>query len=87
MLDPPTAGVAGTPPFLVTHLTISAGQEVNASFPVTVSADLPGSTVITNTASVTSTGVGAPVWGMRTVVVTPGSPERVYLPLVLGLSP
>jgi uncharacterized repeat protein (TIGR01451 family) len=87
VLDPPTAGIVGTLPTLATDLTILSGEEVRASVPVTVSSDLPVGTTIINTASVTSNEAGGPVWGTRTIVVTGGLAERVYLPLIIGASP
>jgi uncharacterized repeat protein (TIGR01451 family) len=87
VLDPPIAGIVGTLPALATDLTIPSGEEVKASVPVTVSSDLPVGTTIINTASVTSNEAGGPVWGTRTIVVTQGLAERVYLPLVMGASP
>jgi uncharacterized repeat protein (TIGR01451 family) len=87
VLDPPTAGVVGALPVLVTDLTILPDEEVRVSFPVTVSSDLPVGTAITNTASVSSSEMGDAAWGTRTIVVTGGLFERIYLPLVMGASP
>jgi uncharacterized repeat protein (TIGR01451 family) len=86
VLDPPTAGVIGALPVLVTDLTIPSGEEVRASFPVTVGSDLPVGTTITNTAAVTSNEVAGAAWGTRRIVVTSGPAERVYLPLVVRAS-
>jgi uncharacterized repeat protein (TIGR01451 family) len=86
VLDPPTAGVVGTPPILVTDLTVPSGGEVRVSFPVTVSYDLPVGTVITNTASVTSSEAVASATGMRTIVVRSDLFE-MFLPLVAAASP
>jgi uncharacterized repeat protein (TIGR01451 family)/fimbrial isopeptide formation D2 family protein len=61
-LDPPGAGTAGgAPPLLAYNLTISPGQSVDVTFPVTVAEGLPATTVITNTATITSNEVLTPV--------------------------
>jgi uncharacterized repeat protein (TIGR01451 family) len=87
VLFPPTAGVVGTSPVLVTDLVVPSGAEIRAMFPVTVSSDLADNTLITNTASITSSEIGAPAWGTQTIVVTAGLDHRVYLPLVMVGSP
>jgi uncharacterized repeat protein (TIGR01451 family) len=86
VLDPPTAGVTDTLPILVTDLNIPSGEEVRASFPVTVSSDLPAGTTITNTASVTSNEVAGAARGTRRIVVASGLAEKAYLPLVVRAS-
>ncbi|MGD8997534.1 MAG: DUF11 domain-containing protein [Anaerolineae bacterium] len=87
VLDPPDAGTVDPLLVLVTDLTFPAGKEIRASFPVTISSDLPVGTIITNTALVTSSEVGEPAWGTRRIVVMSGSPETVYLPLAVVASP
>ncbi|MGD2179176.1 MAG: DUF11 domain-containing protein [Anaerolineae bacterium] len=87
VLDPADAGTVDNSLVLVTDLTIPSGEAISASFPVTVGSDLPVGIVITNTASVTSTEVGGPVRGTRTIVVTGGLSERIYLPLAMRASP
>jgi uncharacterized repeat protein (TIGR01451 family) len=87
VLDPPTAGITGGLPCLVTGLIIPSGEEVRVSFPVTISIDVSVGTTITNTACVTSSEVGWPVRGTRSIVVTGGSAQSVYLPLVTRASP
>lgn len=53
-LDPPLSGTVGLdPPTLVTDLGIDVGQYVTVTFPVSVSLELAGGTIITNTAWVT----------------------------------
>jgi uncharacterized repeat protein (TIGR01451 family) len=66
-LNPPGAGVVGTPPTLVSNLTISAGASVTVTFPVTVSA--VGQ--FNNIASVTCTEVSAVVSGSASLIAAP----------------
>ena len=77
-----TSGTAGSPPTLASGLTISAGTWIQVSFPVTVSTGLPGGTVITNTAAVTSTEVSTPATDSESI--TAGGPVGtiLYLPIV-----
>jgi uncharacterized repeat protein (TIGR01451 family) len=78
-LDPPGAGTTGAPPVLAFGLTITAGQTITLTFPVTVSSSLADGTVITNTAAVTSAEVSTPVTG--SVVITVAK-LKIYLPLI-----
>jgi uncharacterized repeat protein (TIGR01451 family)/CSLREA domain-containing protein len=84
VLEPPSAGVTGTPPALVTGLTISPGDSVTLTFAVTVSTDLTGGTVITNTAAVTGTEVSVPQTGEAVVTV---EMSWIYLPVVMRTYP
>jgi uncharacterized repeat protein (TIGR01451 family)/CSLREA domain-containing protein len=78
-LDPPGAGTTGTPPTLVSSLTITANKRITVTFPVTVGLDASG--IITNTAAITSTEVTTSTTGSVSVGVTVA--HRVYLPLIL----
>ncbi|MCP4541984.1 MAG: DUF11 domain-containing protein [Chloroflexi bacterium] len=78
-LDPPTAGITGTYPTLVSNLTITAGKRVTVTFQVTVSTDLAAGTVLTNTAAVTSTEVATPVVDVRSVTVNALVPTTIIL--------
>jgi uncharacterized repeat protein (TIGR01451 family) len=78
-LNPPGAGTVGSPPNLVTGLTITNGVQIMVSFPVTVKPTLADGTVISNTASITSLEVSLPTTGTVEVRVN----YRVYLPVVL----
>ena len=80
VIDPPGAGTPGTPPTLVSDLTISAGQRITVTFPVTVDTGVASGTVITNTAAVTSTEVTTPL--MNSVEITVRY-YRTQLPLIL----
>jgi len=54
-LDPSGAGTAGTePPILASDVVITAGKSVTVTFAVTVSKSLTDGTVITNTATISS---------------------------------
>lgn len=53
-LDPPGAGSPGSPPNLVTDLTIASAQRITVTFPVTVNTNLNPGDLITNTATITS---------------------------------
>ncbi len=75
-----SGGTTGTPPTLASGLTISAGQRITLTFPVTVSTNLAAASLLTNTAEVTSTAVSAPVSGSRVVTVTQ---TGIYLPFIL----
>ena len=82
VINPPGAGVPGAPPTLASGLTITAGQQVTLTFPITVSTGLSGTTLIANTAAVTSVEVTTPVTGMVVITVI-NSPFRMYLPLII----
>jgi uncharacterized repeat protein (TIGR01451 family) len=60
-LDPPGAGTTGSPPTLVSGLTLNPGQQITVTFPVTVNAGLSHGSRITNTASITSAEVITPL--------------------------
>ncbi|MDY7077577.1 MAG: tandem-95 repeat protein [Chloroflexota bacterium] len=68
ILDPLGAGTTGTPPTLVSGLTITAGERVTVTFPVTANIPLAAG-ILTNTAAVTSTEVITPVTGAVAVTV------------------
>ncbi len=77
VLDPPEAGVTGSPPTLVTDLSVFGGEWITVTFPVTVNMGVAGGTVITNTAAVTSTEVVTPVTGSVGVMVQNVAPAAV----------
>jgi len=56
-------------PILAQCPTITAGQSVTVTFPVTVDVGLPHGTAITNTAAVTSTEVVIPQTGSKSITV------------------
>lgn len=77
-LDPPGAGMPGTaPPTLVTSLTITAGQWVTVTYPVTVNIGLGGSTVITNTAAITWAQATLPQTDTATITVNNVAPLAI----------
>jgi uncharacterized repeat protein (TIGR01451 family) len=78
-LSPPAAGLAGSPPGLVTNLTIAAKSLVTVTFPVTVNSGVATGTLISNRAAVTSTEVITPQVGAVTVVV---GGKKVFLPVI-----
>ena len=82
-LDPPGAGTTGTPPTLVSGLTIAAGERITLTFPVTVNTGLAAGTMITNTASVTSTEVATPLAGSTRLTVQNAAPVADDDPLVV----
>ncbi len=59
-LDPSSAGTTGTPPTLVSGLTLAAGESVTVTFAVTVDTGLAGGTVVDNVAALTSAEVVTP---------------------------
>jgi uncharacterized repeat protein (TIGR01451 family) len=63
------AGSAGDLPTLASGLTITVGQRITLTFPVTVNVGLAGGTVLTNTASVTCTEVITPQTGSVAVTI------------------
>lgn len=72
VLNPQNAGIlgnSGTLPALVSNLTITAGEQIRLTFPVTISKDLAGGQIISNTASVTSTEVSIPITGQASITV------------------
>jgi uncharacterized repeat protein (TIGR01451 family) len=73
-LDPPGSGIVGTPPLLASGLTITAGERITLTFPVTVNTGLAVGTLITNTASVTSTEVSTPSVGSARLSVLNAPP-------------
>ena len=68
-IDPSGACTTGTLPILAQCPTITAGQSVTVTFPVTVDVGLPHGTAITNTAAVTSTEVVIPQTGSKSITV------------------
>ena len=74
VLDPPTAGVIGTPPAMVSNLTLAPGAVVTLTMSVQVDGNVPnGVEAITNTATVTVTeGGGAQA---HKVVLVSAAPE------------
>lgn len=72
-LDPPGAGNKGsTPPTLADNLTIGIGQQITATYAVTVNPALTRNTVIVNIASVSSTQTPVPnLTGVGHLVVVP----------------
>jgi uncharacterized repeat protein (TIGR01451 family) len=77
-LDPPGAGVVGTPPILVSELTIQPGQFVTITLPVMIQMEAP-SGIVTNTAAISSAQVTTPQVASHVLMVG----VRVYLPLVV----
>lgn len=87
-LDPAGAGTIGTPPHIVTNLTVTAGQRITVTLPVTVNLNLNPGAQITNTATISSPMTEAlPANNSGTVVITlanPNSPANsTYLPLIV----
>ncbi len=84
-LDPPGTTFTPTLPTLVSGLTLSSGQTISLTFPVTVSQGVAGGTVITNTAAVTSTEVVTPQVDSVgiTIPAQTEETEETYLPLIL----
>ena len=81
-LDPPGAGTTGTPPTLVSGLTITPWERVTVTFPVMVNRGLMAGTVITNTVAVTSTEAMMPLTGAVRLTISV-TEHLVYLPFVL----
>jgi uncharacterized repeat protein (TIGR01451 family)/CSLREA domain-containing protein len=72
-----SGGTTGTPPALVSGLTITGGMAVTVTFPVTVSTGLAGGTTITNTAAVSSSEVIVPVTASGVLTLTNVAPLAV----------
>jgi uncharacterized repeat protein (TIGR01451 family) len=69
-IDPPGAGTPGSgPPALASDVTIAAGQSVTITFAAVVNTPLPDGTVITNTASVSSTTWPTPTTDVVTTTI------------------
>jgi uncharacterized repeat protein (TIGR01451 family)/CSLREA domain-containing protein len=69
-LNPAGAGTAGSaPPILASGLTIAPGQQIAVTFVVTVSNSLIPSTILTNTAAVTSAEVITPLTAIAVTTV------------------
>ncbi len=69
-LDPPGAGlVQGSPPLLVHNLTITGGQRITITFPVTVNMGLAAGTAITNTAVLTAPGIITPITNQVRILI------------------
>ena len=80
-LDPPGAGVIGTPPTLVTGLTLmSPSGRITVTVPATVSASVTRGSALVNTAAVTSAEVTNPVTDSATITI---AALKVFLPLIL----
>jgi uncharacterized repeat protein (TIGR01451 family) len=77
-IDPPGAGIVGSPPLLASGVVITSSSAVTITFPVTLGIDLQGFQVITNVVSVTSTQIVTPTTDFVTIYVQPTS----FLPLV-----
>lgn len=79
-LDPPDAGSVGTLPILANGLTISSGHQITLTFSAVVSPSLSNGTILTNTATITSTTIPTPT--EDTAVIRVGI-QTVFLPIVL----
>jgi len=83
-----SAGNVGPPPALASQLTITAGQQVTVTVPVSLSQSFgPGTTLLTNTATVTSAKQPQPIAGNQiiTIFVQPvdeSPPQKAYLPTI-----
>ena len=74
-LEPAGAGNAGAaPPTLASGLTISNGQRITVTFPVTVSYGLAAGTVLTNTAAISGTQIPTPTTASTPVIVSNAPP-------------
>jgi uncharacterized repeat protein (TIGR01451 family) len=70
ILEPPDAGTPGTaPPTLASNLTISPGEKITLTLPVTVNADVLPGTHITNTAYLELEGLPSLASGSSTIAV------------------
>lgn len=69
---------AGDLPTLASGLTVTAGEQVTLTFPVTVNTGLFAGTVITNTAAVTCTEVVTPATSQVGLTVSPIRVTAVY---------
>ncbi|MDM8521432.1 Calx-beta domain-containing protein [Anaerolineales bacterium HSG6] len=70
-VEPTGAGTTGTPTDIVTALTITAGEMITLTMPVTVDASVVGNTVITNLAWVTSSEVITTISDTAVITVMP----------------
>lgn len=68
-INPPAAGTVGTPPTIVTNLTVQGNSSVTVTIPVKVANGLSGGTVITNAAGVSGGNVITPTSTAGIVVV------------------
>jgi uncharacterized repeat protein (TIGR01451 family) len=78
-------GTLGSPPILVSGLTISAGFRITVTYPVTVNTNqLPG-TIIRNTASISSAEVTTPITSSQDITIANETvfTPKTYLPLLL----
>jgi uncharacterized repeat protein (TIGR01451 family)/CSLREA domain-containing protein len=85
-LDPPGTLFTPTLPILASGLTLTPGQSITLTMPVTVNTGLADGTIITNTAAVTSTEVITPQVGAVSVTVftqPDNLPKHTYLPTIL----
>jgi uncharacterized repeat protein (TIGR01451 family) len=69
VLEPSGAGTVGTPPVLVSELTILPGTGITVTFPVDVDADVTLGTPLTNTAAFTSAETASPLFASTAVEV------------------
>ena len=69
-LEPPSAGTIGTPPAIVTDLTILPNAAVTITIPAQVGMGVSGGTSITNTAEVTVSETLTPARGSTFLVVS-----------------
>jgi uncharacterized repeat protein (TIGR01451 family) len=77
-LQPSDAGTVGTAlPTLASSLSISSGEEVTITFPVTVSLGLTAGTQLTNSVAITSNEVTTPVTAAVIVTVQNAPPAAV----------
>ena len=66
-IDPPGSGTIGLPPHIVTDLSVPANSQVLVNFLATLSTTVQPGTILTNTATVTSSEVLTPVVGQVAV--------------------
>jgi CSLREA domain-containing protein/uncharacterized repeat protein (TIGR01451 family) len=69
-LDPPAAGIVGSPPIIVTDLTLAPNAVVTVTIPAQVQVGVSGGTPITNTAEVTVSETLTPTQGSVRLVVS-----------------
>ncbi len=74
-----TTGITGTPPHIASGLTISVGQQITVTMPVQVNEGTEGQ-IITNTASIVSSEITAPVTNSTSIKVRLA---ETYLPAIL----
>lgn len=84
-LNPSGVGIVGTPPTLVSSLTITAGQRITVTVPVTVGNTLVGDSQITNTAAVSSAEVITLITDAVTITTAANNEDfdQTYLPVII----